>query len=86
MPMFVSIAERRMWERDRVELVHLSDAQFVEHGNQSLVKSLVGADTLGERYIDNIVVAIAYHDVALPLHNSLYSTDTRAAGQDAVAG
>ena len=62
------------------------DTQFVEHGDEALVKALVSANTLGKGYIDDVVIAIAHHDIALALLDGFDGTDTGAAGQDAVAG
>ena len=61
------------------------DAQFVEYCDESFVETLIGTYALGERYIYYIVVAIAYHHVALPLFDSLDSTNTCTTCQNAVA-
>ena len=43
------------------------DAQLIQHSNQALVKAFVSTYALRERYIDNVIVAITNHHVALPL-------------------
>ena len=66
--------------------VHSLNTQFIKYFNQPFVKALVRTDTLGEGYIDNVVVAVAYHHVALALLDGLDGTYTRTTGQDAVTG
>ena len=63
---------------------HLN-TQLIKYREKTLVKTLVSADALREGHVNDVVVAYAYHHVALTLHDSLDSTYTRTAGQDAVA-
>ena len=62
----------------------LLNTQFVEHGDQALVEALVGTDALGEGHVDDFVVAVAHHHVALSLHNGLDGADAGTTGQDTV--
>ena len=43
-------------------------------------------DGFGQRHVDHFVVAHAYHDVALALHDGLDGSDACARCQDAVVG
>jgi len=61
------------------------DTQLVKHRDETLVETFVSTNTLREGHIDDVVVAYAYHHVALTLKDSLDGSHTRAAGQDAVA-
>ena len=71
--------------RGLLALAHCLNAQLVEHSNEPLVKTLVGADGLGEGHQFNIVVPVAYHHVALTLLDGLDSSIAHTAGKDAVA-
>ena len=70
---------RPFWQDKR-----MSNAQFVEHLDQFLVKRFVAANSLTQWNIHHFVVANAHHDIALPLDDSLNGTYSRAAGKDAV--
>ena len=63
---------------------HLN-TQLIKYREKTLVKTLVSANALREGHIDDVIVAYAYHHVALTLHDGLDGSHTRAAGQDAVA-
>lgn len=59
-------------------------AQLVENRYELLVKRLVRTYGIAERHVDNLVVAHAYHHVALPLHYSVDCSHAGAARQNAV--
>ena len=45
---------------------HLN-TQLIKYREKTLVKTLVSADALREGHIDDVIVAYAYHHVALSL-------------------
>ena len=58
---------------------HLN-TQLIKYREKTLVKTLVSADALREGHIDDVIVAYAYHHVALALHDGLDGPHARAAG------
>lgn len=65
---------------------NISNAQFIQHLDEFPVKRFVRADTFGERYIDDFIVADTHHHIALPLFEGFDSTHACARRQDAVMG
>src|SRR5574344_957387 len=61
------------------------DRQFIKHPYKTLIHCLIRADGIRKWHIDHLVIAYAYHHVALSVKNGVNHTCSQSARQDSVA-